>query len=88
MPKITKALEKTDILIDRVDIINSIAKVYPELRTRSKAPTFALQYLGTAYTLHKRAGFPIKQAIEIEQAFHLLYKESDKFNEKNKQYIY
>ena len=34
-------------------VINSIADKYPELRRRSKAPTFALQYMGTAYTLHK-----------------------------------
>ena len=84
MPKITTALAKTTTLSDKVDIINSIAKLYPELRTKSKAPTFALQYLGTAYTLHKRTGFPMEQAIQIEQAFHSLYKESDKFNNKNK----
>ena len=41
MPKITTALAKTTELSDRVNIINSIAKLYPELRTKSKAPTFA-----------------------------------------------
>jgi DNA polymerase-1 len=87
MPKITTALAKTTTLSDRVNIINSIAKLYPELRTKSKAPTFALQYLGTAYTLHKRTGFPMKQAIQIEKAFHSLYAESDKFNNKNKVFM-
>ncbi len=87
MPKITTALAKTTTLSDRVTIINSIAKLYPELRTKSKAPTFALQYLGTAYTLHKRTGFPMKQAIQIEKAFHSLYAESDKFNNKNKVFM-
>ena len=87
MPKITTALAKTTTLSDKVDIINSIAKLYPELRTKSKAPTFALQYLGTAYTLHKRTGFPMEQAIQIEKAFHSLYAESDKFNNKNKVFM-
>ena len=87
MPKITTALAKTTTLSDKVNIINSIAKLYPELRTKSKAPTFALQYLGTAYTLHKRTGFPMEQAIQIEKAFHSLYAESDKFNNKNKVFM-
>ena len=55
-------------------ILNSIADKYPELRLRSKGPTFALQYMGTAYTLHKRTGFSIDQATKIEKAFHELTK--------------
>ena len=87
MPKITAALAKTTELSDRVNIINSIAKLYPELRTKSKAPTFALQYSGTAYTLHKRTGFSMEKAVQIEKAFHSLYAESDKFNNKNRLFM-
>jgi DNA polymerase-1 len=70
-----------------VDSVNSIQDKYPELRRRSKGPTFALQYMGTAYTLHKRTGFSMDQAIKIEKAFHELYKVSGEFNEKNKQFM-
>ena len=75
--------------IDPTDVnsVNSIETKYPELRRRSKGPTFALQYMGTAYTLHKRTGFPMDQAIKIEKAFHELYKVSGKFNELNKQFM-
>ncbi len=76
-----------DIDPTSVDSINSIQDKYPELRRRSKGPTFALQYMGTAYTLHKRTGFPMDQAIKIEKAFHELYKISGEFNEKNKQFM-
>lgn len=76
-----------DIDPTNVNSVNSIETKYPELRRKSKAPTFALQYMGTAYTLHKRAGFTIEQATDIEQAFHELYKVSGEFNEKNKQFM-
>ena len=65
-------------------VINSIADKYPELRRKSKAPTFALQYMGTSHTLHKRAGFPIEQAKQIEKSFRELYKVSEEFNARNK----
>jgi|21_taG_2_1085346.scaffolds.fasta_scaffold02470_6 DNA polymerase-1 len=75
--------------IDPTDVasINSIEHKYPELRRKSKGPTFALQYMGTAYTLHKRTGFSMAQAIKIEQAFHELYKVSKEFNDKNKEFM-
>ena len=75
--------------IDPADVnsVNSIEIKYPELRRKSKAPTFALQYMGTAYTLHKRAGFTMEQATDIEQAFHELYKVSGEFNKKNTQFM-
>ena len=76
-----------DIDPTSVDSINSIQNKYPELRRRSKGPTFALQYMGTAYTLHKRTGFSMDQAIKIEKAFHKLYKISKKFNEQNKLFM-
>ena len=76
-----------DIDPKNVHSINSIQAKYPELRRRSKGPTFALQYMGTAYTLHKRTGFSMEQATKIEKAFHELYKVSQEFNEKNKQFM-
>lgn len=68
-------------------VINSIEKKYPTLRQRSKAPTFALQYLGTEYTLHKRSGFPMEQAEQIYKAFHELYAVSAQFNRDNEQHM-
>lgn len=68
-------------------ITNSIAEKYPELRTKSKPPTFALQYDGTWHTLHKRTGFPKEQAIKIEKSYHELYKVSGIFNEENKKFM-
>ncbi len=68
-------------------VINSITTKYPELRRKSKGPTFALQYMGTAHTLHKRTGFPKDQAKQIYDAFHELYKVSGEFNVKNKEFM-
>lgn len=65
-------------------VVNSIETKYPELRRDSKGPTFALQYGGTWYTLHKRGGFEKEQAKEIEAAYHDLYKVSGEFMEANK----
>lgn len=76
-----------DIDPNDVASINSIETKYPELRRRSKAPTFALQYMGTAYTLHKRTGFPMDQAKQIEESFHELYKVSGEFNAKNRKFM-
>ena len=70
-----------------VGVTNSIAKKYPELRQASKPLTFALAYQGTAYTLHKRGGLPMDQAKQVEAAFHELYKVSDEFNDKNKDFM-
>ena len=68
-------------------VINSIENKHPDLRQKSKPPTFALQYLGTWHTLHKRGGFPIDQARQIEEAYHDLYKVTAEFAEKNKQFM-
>ncbi len=76
-----------DINPNDVNSINSIETKYPELRRRSKGPTFALQYMGTAYTLHKRTGFPKDQAQQIYDAFHELYKVSSEFNIRNKKFM-
>tara|TARA_R110002020_G_scaffold307502_5_gene523319 strand:+ start:3932 stop:6373 length:2442 start_codon:yes stop_codon:yes gene_type:complete len=76
-----------DIDPNDVDSINSISTKYPELRRKSKGPTFALQYMGTAHTLHKRTGFPKDQAKQIYDAFHELYKVSGEFNARNKEFM-
>lgn len=64
-----------------VSQINSIAKKYPELRSKSKAPSFALSYAGTYYTLMKNCGFTEEEAKEIETNYHKMYEVSDKWVE-------
>jgi DNA polymerase I len=68
-------------------VINSIETKHPDLRRNSKGPTFALQYGGTWHTLHKRGGFPKKQAEQVEEAYHELYQVSGEFNDRNKDYM-
>ncbi len=70
-----------------VGITNTIKDKYPDLRYDSKAPTFALSYMGTWLTLHKQCGFDKDKAKAIEKAFHELYAVSDEFNEKNRQFM-
>lgn len=62
-----------------VNLVNSIAKKYPKLRSKSKAPTFLLQYGGTAYGLQKQCGFTEEEAKSIEDNYHELYKVSDEW---------
>lgn len=59
--------------------INSIKYKYPELRQESKSPTFALTYAGTYHTLMKNCGFSEEEARKIENRYHDLYSESDKW---------
>lgn len=61
---------------DDPDSINSIKDLYPELRQRSKTPTFALTYQGTYITLMGQ-GFSKQEALSIEARYHELYKVSD-----------
>ena len=68
---------------DTVTSINSIETKYPELRQKSKGPTFALTYNGTWHTLVSNIGIPKKEAMQIEQNYHKLYKVSDRFTTKN-----
>lgn len=59
-----------------VESINSIAeKSSPHyaLRTKSKAPTFALTYLGTFITLMNNCGFTEAEAKAIEANYHSMY---------------
>ena len=60
--------------------INSMAEKsspYYALRNKSKAPTFALTFLGTYITLMNNCGFSEAEAKQIEANYHELYKESD-----------
>lgn len=75
MPDVTKELEANPE--KEVEIINSIKKRYPELRQASKGITFALTYAGTHFALVTECGLSEEQAIQAEQRYHELYKESD-----------
>jgi DNA polymerase-1 len=70
-----------EITIDEynVHVINSIKKKYPELRQRSKSPTFALTYAGTSHTLQKNLRFSEEEAKRIEAKYHEMYKVSDEW---------
>ena len=57
--------------------INSIKKLYKHLRQDSKAPTFALTYMGTYITLMNNCGFSKLIAKQIERNYHELYKVAD-----------
>jgi DNA polymerase-1 len=77
-PDITAAI--ADIPEDdhkaRAEHINKIDGLYSKERSASKPVTFALQFKGTSYTLHKRAGFPMDEAETIVANYANLYKES------------
>ena len=68
-----------DIDSGSIASINSIETKYPDLRQLSKAPTFALTYLGTWSTLVKNCGFSEEVAKQIEANYHKLYVVSDEF---------
>lgn len=61
--------------------INSIKTLYPKIRQKSKAPTFALTYAGTYHTLMENCDMSEEKAKQVEQAYHELYKESDAYCE-------
>lgn len=77
MPDITAEIEKEPER--EVEIINSIKHRYKHLRQLSKGPTFCLTYGGTNNALMKIFGFSKEEALSIENRYHELYKESDKW---------
>jgi DNA polymerase-1 len=79
--KIHDLKEVTPIAIKEFNVlsINSIKYKYKALRQNSKAPTFALNYAGTAYTLIKNCGFSVEQASTIEKRYHEYYSKSDEW---------
>lgn len=62
---------------DTVESINSIKTKYKALRSKSKAPTFALQYQGTWRTIMKSAGLSEEMSRQIEVNYHAFYAISD-----------
>lgn len=71
--------EKVPGIVDTVESINSIAKLYGGLRGKSKNPTFLLTFGGTHHGLMKNIGFSKAEAIKIEENYHKLYAMSDKW---------
>lgn len=66
-------------IINTVESINSIADKYPDLRSKSKAPTFLCTYGGGYIGLMNNCGFSESEAKSIEKQYHELYKESDEW---------
>ena len=66
-----------DIDPSTVNGINSIKKTHDKLRSKSKGPSFAMQYMGTPHTLVTNAGFTIDEAKRVYDRYHTLYKVSD-----------
>lgn len=77
MPDLVAAYNATEDAAERVKIVNSMKKIYPQWRQKSKAPTFALTYQGTWSTLVKNCGFSPMVAKQIEASYHAMYEVSD-----------
>ena len=52
---------------------DEISTIHKDKRQASKAPRFAMQYGGNAYTLHMNEGIPMGRALEIEKGFRELH---------------
>ncbi len=50
-----------------------IQKEHKDKRQAAKAPRFAFQYGGSAFTIHQKEGIELERAYEIENAFKLLH---------------
>lgn len=74
-----KEIKEITVQEYNVHQINSISKKYPNLRQASKAPTFALTFGGTTYTLKKNCGFNDEEAQQVSDRYHELYTESDQW---------
>jgi DNA polymerase-1 len=64
-----------------VESINSIKKKYPDAREYSKPVTFALDYLGTEYTIMDSTGKTREESRAIYENYHTLYQVSDKWRD-------
>jgi len=65
-----------------VESINSIKKLFPDVRKESKTPTFLLTYGGTHHGLMSNLGMDETTAMGIYNNYHNLYSESDQWVEK------
>jgi len=75
-------IEEITVAEYNVASINSIKKLHPDLRQRSKTPTFLLTYGGTFYGLINQCSMSAKEAKLIESKYHELYKVSDNWVSK------
>lgn len=73
------SLDMPDIDPSTVNAINSIKKLYPHLRQRSKVPTFCLTYGGSWKAIMEQSGIPEDEAKAIESNYHKLYHHSDTY---------
>lgn len=71
--------EKMPDIVDTVESINSIKDLYPDLRSDSKAPSFALTFQGTWNTLMRNCGFTEEEAKSVEANYHKMYIVSDEW---------
>ena len=71
-----KAVQQITSVEYNVAQINSIADKYPDLRSKSKAPSFALTYQGTWLTLMNNCGFSEEEAKKVEKNYHAMYEAS------------
>jgi len=68
---------------DDPNSINLIKSQYPKYRGAAKAPSFALQYGGSYYTLMQNLGLSEDDAKEIESGYHALYQGIADFSQRN-----
>jgi Schitoviridae DNA polymerase len=66
-------------IVDTVESINSIKKLFPEVRQDSKAPTFLLTYRGTHFGLMNNLGWSKEKSVDIEDRYHDMYQVSDEW---------
>ncbi|AWH15447.1 DNA polymerase [Pseudomonas phage 98PfluR60PP] len=66
-------------IVDTVESINSIEKLYPHFRQDSKTPTFLLTYGGTHHGMMRQLGWDKEKSMKVEERYHDLYKVSDEF---------
>jgi DNA polymerase-1 len=71
--------EKFPDIVDTVESINSIKKLYGAIRGDSKPITFMLTYGGTYHGLIQNLGFEKQYAIDVESAYHVMYAVSDQW---------
>ena len=73
-----------DIDLNNPKEVNRIKKEYSSDRSKSKSISFALQYNGTAMTLHKRSGFSIEEANRIYDNYCKIFYKSIEWAEQTK----
>ena len=67
---------------DDVKSINKYKADHKDMRDAIKQLSFALQYRGTAFTLHKNSKIPLDVAEVIEEGYKELYKATVEFSDK------